>query len=93
MTDITIRDLIIYYTAKAEALKSCALYHTKSIKTKEELLELSERFSDKAYQLAEISKFVGKSSTTELNLLDYYEVEEKLRKKKFKERYGFEKGD
>lgn len=93
MADITIRDLIIYYTAKAEALKSCALYDTKSIKTKEKLLGWSESYSDRAFQLAEISKFVGKSSTTELNLLDYYEVEEKLRKEKFKEKYGFEKGE
>ena len=93
MADITIRDLIIYYTAKAETIKSIATYDIKNSKTKEKLLDFAEKYSDRAFQLSEISKFVGKSSTTELNLLDNYEAEEKVRKERFKKKYGYEKGE
>lgn len=90
MTDITIRDLIIYYTTKANVLKSCATYDIKNQKRKEELLKISEEYSDRALQLSEISRFIGKSSTTEINILDNYEAEEKVRKVNFKEKYGLE---
>jgi hypothetical protein len=91
MADITIRDLIIYYTAKAEAIKSCAIYDIKSPKRKEELLKIAESYSDRAFQLSEISRFIGKSQTTELNLLDNYEANLRIDKENFKKRYGYER--
>ena len=90
MADITIRDLIIYYTARADALKYASLY-TKSPSVKKQLLELSETYSDRAFTLSEIRSLVGKSSTTELNLLDNYEANLHIEKENFKKRYGYER--
>ena len=88
MADITIRDLIIHYTAKADAFKSAA-YYVSNPKKKQELFELAERCSDRAFQLSEIRQHIGKSTTTEMNILDNYIAQEKFYKKDFKEKYGF----
>lgn len=90
MADITIRDLIIHYTAKADAFKSASTY-VKSPNVRKKLLELSETYSDRAFSLSEVCHFVGKSTTTELNLLDNYEAMQKVEKDNFKKRYGYER--
>ena len=90
MADITIRDLIIYYTAKADAFKTAAAYVKSSVVSKE-LLELSETNSDRTFNLSEICRFVGKSTTTEMNLLDNYEANLRIEKENFKKRYGYKR--
>lgn len=90
MADITIRDLIIYYTAQADAFKFASTY-VKSPNVSKKLLELSETYSDRAFTLSEICRFVGKSATTELNLLDNYEANLHIEKENFKKRYGYER--
>lgn len=90
MENITIRDLIIHYTAKADALKTASIY-VKSPNVSKKLLELSETYSDTAFTLSEIICSVGKSATTELNLLDNYEANLHIAKENFKRRYGYER--
>ena len=89
MAEITIRDLIIHYTAKADAFQSAA-YYVRNPKKKQELFELAEKYSDRAFQLSEIRRYIGKSTTTEMNILDNYKAQEKVYKKNFKEKYGVE---
>ena len=87
MTDITIRDLIIHYTAKSAAYQfasTCVNNPTNNQK----LLEMAERYSDEAFKLSEIRLHIGKSATTEMNILDNYMAREKKFKQKFKEKYG-----
>ena len=36
-------------------------------------------------------RFVGKSTTTEMNLLDNYEANLRIEKENFKKRYGYER--
>lgn len=90
MADITIRDLIIYYTAQANAFKFASTY-VKSPNISKKLLELSATYSDRAFALSEIRRLVGKSSTTELNLLDNYAANLHIEKENFKKRYGYER--
>lgn len=90
MADITIRDLIIHYTAKADAFKSASTY-VKSPNVSKKLLELSATYSERAFALSEIRNFVGKSAKTELNLLDNYEANLYIEKEDFKKRYGYER--
>lgn len=90
MENITIRDLIIHYTAQADAFKLASIY-VKSPNIRKKLLELSETYSDRAFTLSETCRFVGKSATTELNLLDNYVANSHIAKEKFKKRYGYER--
>ena len=90
MPELTIRDLIIYYTAKAEAFMTASSY-TKSPSVKKQLLEFSKTYSNRAFNLSEIFRIVGKSATTELNLLDNYEANLHIAKENFKKRYGYER--
>ena len=92
MADITIRDLIIHYTAEANAYQSAACY-VSNPKKKQTLLEWAERCSDAAFQLSEIRQHIGKSVTTDMNILDYYIACEKVYKKNFKEKHGVDVGE
>lgn len=88
MKEITIRDVIIYYTAQAQAYKSCAMLCSKNVTQKENMLKTAKKLSDRAYALSEIGRFIGQSATTEMNILNNFEAEESVHKQKFKEQFG-----
>lgn len=66
-----LKEQIVYYTAKAQAYNSAALYLPANSKTRKKFLELSEELSDLAFKLADDFRLIGKSSTTEINILDH----------------------
>lgn len=74
MANVSIRDLIIYYTAKAAAYKYAASWVVKDSKLKKGFLELSEKEYDMAFRLVEARQSVGKTHLPDINLLERYDA-------------------
>lgn len=66
-----LRELIIFYAAKAQALKIAANFAKG--KQAAHLLELSEEDSKKALSIADSVRFLGRSSVSGINYLDHLE--------------------
>lgn len=65
-----IRELIIYYTAKAEAYNHMSTYTEISKALKKELEGYAERYYDTAYDIIKTLQIIGKSHSDGLCLLN-----------------------
>ena len=66
-----LKEQIVYYTAQANAYNTAALYLPNNSKTRKKFLELSEELSYLAFKLADDFRLIGKSSTTNISILDH----------------------